>query len=71
MTNFTFNPQTQRFENGAESLTLMEFQSRARAAAAVHLANVKPSSRKAYRAEARQRSRNNGYGFTRSGRRAA
>ena len=71
MTNFTFNPQTQRFENGDESLTLVEFQARARAAAAAHLATVKPSSRKVYREEARQRGQNNGYGYTRSGKRAA
>ncbi len=74
MTNFTFKPQTQRFENGDESLTLVEFQARAREAAAAHLANVKPSSRTAYRDEQRQRGQSNGYAWSRSagiGRRAA
>ena len=71
MTNFKYNPETARFENGSESLTREEFHQRTRERMATHLATVKTSSRKVYRAEARERGNVNGYGHSRSGKRAA
>lgn len=69
MPEFKFNRTTKQFEGpNGEALTLLEFQKRVRDYQAERLRDT-PVDRKAHRREQAERGRNNGTGWTRSGKR--